>query len=380
MKRVALGMSGGVDSSVAAKILIEQGYEVIAVFMRNWDSTVNNEMIGIDIDQEDICPQEKDYLDAKAVCKQLGIELHRFDFVDEYWNDVFTYFLDELKKGRTPNPDLLCNKYVKFDAFKKACKTLDVDLYAFGHYAITEFREDGVHLLQGVDKNKDQTYFLSQVSKEQLSDVIFPIGHMHKPDVREYATKHNLATSSKKDSTGICFIGERDFPIFLKNYFKPKEGKVIDITTSNQLGTHFGLVNYTIGQRKGLNIGGAKSALYVCAKDVENNILYVCDEEHKSELVSVKCSVDTINWINKPKEDNFKCYAKFRYRQELHEVEVDVFENEFIVKYEQGIESVTPGQACVLYIENECIGGGLIHTVYNSLDKKMVYLEGGSNE
>ncbi|MFV0425076.1 MAG: tRNA 2-thiouridine(34) synthase MnmA [Bacilli bacterium] len=376
MKRVALGMSGGVDSSVAAKILIDQGYEVIAVFMRNWDSTVNNEMIGIDIEEDDICPQEKDYLDAKKVCEQLNINLHRFDFVDEYWNDVFIYFLDELKKGRTPNPDLLCNKYVKFDAFKKACESFDVDLYAFGHYAITTFDKNGVHLIQGADKNKDQTYFLSQVSKEQLSDVIFPIGHLEKSEVRKIAKDNNLFTSDKSDSTGICFIGERNFPIFLQNYFKPKEGNVIDITTGKKLGTHYGLVNYTIGQRRGLNVGGAKSALYVCAKNIPENILYVCDEDNRSQLISVKCSVNTLNWINKPKTSKFSCFAKFRYRQTPHIVEVEVLENEIIVKYPQGVESVTPGQACVLYVNDECLGGGLINNVFNKNDEKMVYLGG----
>ncbi len=380
MKRVALGMSGGVDSSVAAKILIDQGYEVIAVFMRNWDSTVNNEMIGIDIDQDDICPQEKDYLDAKKVCEQLNIPLYREDFVDEYWNDVFTYFLSELEKGRTPNPDLLCNKYVKFDAFKKACVKYNVDYYAFGHYAITKFEEDGVHLLQGVDKNKDQTYFLSQVSKDQLSDVLFPVGHLEKSEVREIAIKNNLITSNKKDSTGICFIGERNFPIFLQNYFKPKEGDVIDITTKEKIGKHYGLVNYTIGQRRGLNIGGAASAMYVCAKDVSENILYVCDEKHRQELVSYKCSVNTINWINKPQNQTFKAKAKFRYRQQLNDVEVQVNGEEIIVLYSQGVESVTPGQACVLYLGEECIGGGLIDQVYDKDNKKMVYLGGKVNE
>lgn len=379
MKKVVLGMSGGVDSSVAAKILLDQGYEVIAVFMRNWDSTVNNELIGIDIEEDDICPQEKDYLDAKKVCEQLNIDLHRVDFVDEYWNDVFTYFLDELKKGRTPNPDLLCNKYVKFDAFKKAGEKFNPDYYAFGHYAITEFLDDGVHLLQGIDSNKDQTYFLSQVSKDQLSNVLFPIGHLEKSEVRKIAQEFNLATSDKKDSTGICFIGERNFPTFLQNYFKPKEGDVINISTMEKIGVHYGLVNYTIGQRRGLNIGGAKEALYVCAKNVEENILYVCDDTHRDELVSVKCSVDTLNWINKPNSDKFEAYAKFRYRQQLHKVNVEVNDDEITVYYPQGVESVTPGQACVLYIENECLGGGLINEVFNQSNEKMVYL-GGKNE
>lgn len=376
MKRVALGMSGGVDSSVSALLLKEQGYDVVAVFMRNWDSTVNNEYIGIDIDEEDICPQEKDFLDAKRVCEQLDIPLHRIDFVDEYWNDVFTYFLNELGAGRTPNPDIMCNKYVKFGAFKKACEKFDVDLYAFGHYAITTTDENGVHLLMGVDSNKDQTYFLSQVSKEQLKDVIFPIGHLEKSKVREIAIENDLFTSKKKDSTGICFIGERNFPQFLQNYFKPKEGKVINITTNEVLGNHQGLVNYTIGQRRGLNVGGASSALYVCAKDIEKNILYVCDEENRKELISVKCVVSDINWINKPEDSEFSCQAKFRYRQQLNDVNVSVKDDEFYVEYNQGIEAVTPGQACVLYIGNECIGGGVIEQVYDSESNIMVYVGG----
>ncbi len=376
MKRVALGMSGGVDSSVSALLLKQQGYDVIAVFMRNWDSTVNNEYIGIDIEKDDICPQEKDFLDAKRVCEQLDIPLHRIDFVDEYWNDVFSYFLKELESGRTPNPDIMCNKYVKFGAFKKACEKFDVDLFAFGHYAITKTDENGVHLLMGVDSNKDQTYFLSQVSKKQLENVIFPIGHLEKSKVREIAIKNNLVTSRKKDSTGICFIGERNFPIFLQNYFKPKEGQVINITTNEVLGTHYGLVNYTIGQRKGLNIGGASSALYVCAKDLKNNILYVCDEINKNELVSIKCFVSDFNWINGPKANKFIAFAKFRYRQQLNEVEVEVLDDNIVVNYPYGVEAVTPGQACVLYIENECIGGGVIEEVYSSKNNKMVYIGG----
>lgn len=380
MKKVVVGMSGGVDSSVCAKLLIDQGFNVIGVFMRNWDSTVNNEIIGNNIDTDDICPQERDYNDAKIVCDQLNIKLHRFDFIEEYWNDVFTYFLKELKNGRTPNPDLLCNKYIKFDAFKKACECFKADLFAFGHYAITRFEDDGVHLLQGVDKNKDQTYFLSQVNKEQLSNVIFPIGHLNKNEVREIANKYNLHTSTKKDSTGICFIGERNFPIFLKNYFKPKEGKIVDISTNEVIGNHYGLVNYTIGQRKGLNISGASSSFYVCAKNTENNNLYVCSEENIRYLLSVKCSISNINWINKPKQNVFKCYAKFRYRQELILVELKIEKEYIIVNYPQQVKAVTPGQACVMYKNNECLGSGIIDNVYNEKNEKMVYIGGCSNE
>ncbi len=376
MKKVVLGMSGGVDSSVCALLLKQQGYEVIAVYMRNWDSTVNNEYLGIDIDEADICPQEKDYLDAKKVCDQLSIPLHRVDFVDEYWNDVFTYFLNELKKGRTPNPDIMCNKYVKFGAFIKASEKFNADYYAFGHYAITKNINDRVHLFMGLDKNKDQTYFLSQVSQEQLEKIIFPIGHLNKSEVRDIAKENNLYTSRKKDSTGICFIGERNFPIFLQNYFKPQKGDVVNITTGEVLGEHFGLVNYTIGQRKGLNIGGASSALYVAGKNIKNNILYVCDEAHKNELTSYKCEVNELNWINKPKDDNFKCQAKFRYRQQLNTVDVEIIDDYAVVTYDEGVDAVTPGQACVLYLNDECLGGGIINTVFNKDNHEMVYIQG----
>ncbi len=370
MKRVALGMSGGVDSSVAAVLLKEQGYEVIPVFMRNWDSTVNNESIGISIDEDDMCPQERDFLDAKKVCDKLGLPLHKVNFVEEYWDNVFKYFLDELEKGRTPNPDMMCNKFIKFSAFRKACAELDVDYFAFGHYAIYEDEM----LKRAFDKNKDQTYFLALVEKENFKDFMFPLGNMPKSEVREIALKYDLATATKKDSTGICFIGNRDFPVFLQNYFSPKKGEVINIATDEKIGEHNGLVNYTIGQRRGLNIGGYSSILYVVGKDVSNNILYVADEDNKQYLISTKCSVVDFNWLCDKSTESFECYAKFRYRQELHKVYVTVDNNNLIVEYEQGIESVTPGQACVLYIDEQCIGGGIIDTVYDSDNNKMVYI------
>ena len=229
MKKVVVGMSGGVDSSVAAYILQKQGYEVIGLFMRNWDSFTNGEYNDAPTGASGICPQEEDYNDAKAVCDKLGITLHRKDFVKEYYDYVFKYFLDELEKGRTPNPDIMCNKYIKFDMFKKEAEKLGADFIATGHYARIK---DG-KLLRAVDENKDQTYFLSQVSKEELKNVLFPIGDMVKPEVRKIAKELGLITAEKKDSTGICFIGERNFTKFLSNYLPNQEGDIvnIDVTT-----------------------------------------------------------------------------------------------------------------------------------------------------
>ena len=259
MKTVVVGMSGGVDSSVAAIKLIEQGYNVIGLFMRNWDSTLNNDFLGNPNLNNNICPQEQDYNDALEVCKKIGIPLHRIDFVKEYWDFVFKYFLDELKAGRTPNPDIMCNKYIKFDAFVKEAKKLGADYIATGHYA----RCINGKLYRGLDDNKDQSYFLSQISSKQLENVLFPVGEMNKPDVRKIAEEYGLITAHKKDSTGICFIGERNFRDFLKNYLPNIPGKVVNIDTMEEVGEHIGLMYYTIGQRRGLNIGGNSDKLFV---------------------------------------------------------------------------------------------------------------------
>ena len=229
MKKVVIGMSGGVDSSVAAIMLQKQGYEVIGLFMRNWDSLADGELNG-PTTNTGICPQEEDYNDAKKVCDTLGIPLYRKDFVKEYWDYVFTYFLDELKNGRTPNPDIMCNKYIKFDMFIEEAKKIGADYIATGHYARLK---DG-KLLRGVDSNKDQTYFLSQVTKEQFKNVLFPIGELEKPEVRKIAEEYSLTTAHKKDSTGICFIGERNFKNFLKNYLPNQEGDIINIETNEK--------------------------------------------------------------------------------------------------------------------------------------------------
>ena len=366
MKKVVIGMSGGVDSSVAAIILQKQGYEVIGLFMRNWDSLADGELNG-PTTKSGICPQEEDYNDAKAVCDKLGIPLYRKDFVKEYWDYVFTYFLDELKKGRTPNPDIMCNKYIKFDMFAKEAKKLGADYIATGHYA----RLENNKLLRGVDSNKDQTYFLSQVSKEQFNNVLFPIGDMEKSEVRKIAEEYDLITAKKKDSTGICFIGERNFKNFLKNYLPNQPGNVVNIETGETIGRHIGLMNYTIGQRKGLNIGGTKDKMFVVGKDLEKNILYICLGEDNDYLVSTSCIVNEINYLGDEKIN--KCTAKFRYRSHDVEVELDWKDDEIIVKYPQGVKSVTPGQACVFYNGEECLGGGIIKEVRKN-DKKLWYL------
>ena len=342
MKKVVIGMSGGVDSSVAAILLKEQGYDVIGLFMRNWDSTINNDILGNPTLANEICPQEEDYNDAVKVCQKLNIPLHRVDFVKEYWDYVFTYFLDELKKGRTPNPDIMCNKYIKFDMFVKEARKLGADYIATGHYARIK---DG-KLLRGVDQDKDQTYFLSQLSNDQLKDVIFPVGELTKTEVREIAKKYDLITATKKDSTGICFIGERNFAKFLKNYLPHQPGKIVDIETNEIFGNHNGLMYYTIGQRKGLNIGGSSDKIFVVGKDLYNNILYVASGDENKYLYSDEALIDTVNWISDNKVD--ACTAKFRYRQQDIPVTINFTDdNNIIVKYPTLAKAVTPGQACV---------------------------------
>jgi tRNA-specific 2-thiouridylase len=368
MKKVVIGMSGGVDSSVAAIKLKEQGYEVIGLFMRNWDSLMDGEYDGAPVSNQGICPQEVDYNDAKAVCDKLGIPLYRKDFIKEYWDYVFTYFLDELKKGRTPNPDIMCNKYIKFDMFAKEAKKLGADFIATGHYA----RIENGKLLKAKDENKDQTYFLSQVSKEQLKNVLFPIGDMIKPDVRKVALENDLLTAKKKDSTGICFIGERNFSNFLKNYLPNTPGDIVNIDTKEVIGKHIGLMYYTIGQRRGLDIGGTKDRMFVVGKDLAKNILYICIGEDNDYLISDSCIIEDVNYLGDKKIT--ECNAKFRYRQKDNPVSLEWLDNgEILVKYPQGVKSVTPGQACVLYDGEECLGGGIIKTVMKN-NEKLWYL------
>ena len=368
MKKVVIGMSGGVDSSVAAYLLKKQGYEVIGLFMRNWDATLNNDVEGNPTLNNDICPQEQDYNDALKVCEELDIPLHRVDFIKEYWDNVFTYFLDELKKGRTPNPDLMCNKYIKFDSFVKEAKKLGADYIATGHYA----RTMGNRLLRGIDQNKDQSYFLAQLTPNQLKNVLFPIGELTKDEVRKIAKDINITTATKKDSTGICFIGERHYQEFISNYLKPNPGDIVDVATNKVIGRHTGLMNYTIGQRRNVGISGDEKRHFVCGKNVEKNILYISFGDDNEYLYSDACLIENLNFIS-PTNPAF-CTAKFRYRGEDHPVSIEYLENnEALIKYPGQAKAVTPGQACVLYLGEQCLGSGIIKEIYKN-NEKLWYL------
>lgn len=367
--KVLVGLSGGVDSAVAAYILKEQGYDVTCCFMRNWDAFANGDIAGNPTIQNDTCPQEQDYLDAKAVAEHLGLELQRVDFIKEYWDHVFKTFLSEYEKGRTPNPDILCNKYIKFDAFFDYAMKQGFDMVATGHYC-SNMTEDGfTYLTRAADTNKDQTYFLCQVSAHALSKTMFPLGKLTKPEVRQIASELNLeSVKSKKDSTGICFIGERNFRQFLSNYLPSKDGDIVDIDTGKVVGRHVGVLYYTIGQRKGLNIDHEKGPWFVIGKDVEKNILFVCHTSNQSWLYSDSCLVTGINWIVKDKSEiptNLTC--KFRYRQPDQDISIKMIDDTTaLVLYPQKISSVTVGQEAVFYDGFKCIGGGVIDKVYSN--------------
>lgn len=358
MKKVVVGISGGVDSSVAALLLKKQGYDVIGLFMRNWDSTINNDYLGNPNLDNDICPQESDYNDAVKVCEKLNIPLYRVDFVKEYWDFVFTYFLEELKKGRTPNPDIMCNRYIKFDLFIEKAKELGADYIATGHYARIK---DG-QLLKAVDTNKDQSYFLAYVTKDKFKNVLFPIGELEKPRVREIAREEGLVTAGKKDSTGICFIGERNFSKFLENYLPNQPGDIVNIETKEVVGKHIGLMYYTLGQRRGLNLGGNAEKSYVALKDLENNILYVASGDENKYLYSRSAIIEDFNFLTDLRLDN--CCAKFRYRQKDIPVSVSYLDDSTIKLVYENAKAVTPGQFCVLYQGDICLGGGIIKEIY----------------
>ncbi|WP_322936182.1 tRNA 2-thiouridine(34) synthase MnmA [Mycoplasmopsis cynos] len=369
-KRVIVGISGGVDSSVAAYLLKKAGYEVIGLFMRNWDSLANNDILGNNSLDSNVCTQEIDYNDAKQVAEKLEIPLHRVDFVNEYWDYVFQDFINEYKKGRTPNPDILCNKYIKFSAFAKyAFENLKADYIAMGHYAKVL---DG-RLYRAKDQNKDQTYFLAQLSHEQLKKVIMPLAELEKSQIREIAQKLNLVTANKKDSTGICFIGERNFGQFLQNYIPAQEGDIIDITTNKNVGRHIGTFYYTIGQRKGLNLGGMSEPYYVCGHNAKENILYVAPSSRPEYLLSNSLIASGYTFNHEIYDKN-NLSAKFRYRQKDIPVQLEVLnENQIKVYYPKTSSAVTPGQQIVLYDGEKCIGGATIDELYMD-DKKLTYL------
>ncbi len=378
MAKVIVGLSGGVDSAIAAYLLKKQGYEVVGAFMRNWDSQLNNDILGNEW-HGDICPQEVDYNDAKDVANKLGIELLRVDFIKEYWDNVFTYFIDEYKKGRTPNPDIMCNKYIKFDSFLKFAKAHGADYIATGHYAKIVHEGDKSKLYKASDDNKDQSYFLSFLNQDQLHDVLFPLANIDKPTVRRIANELNLSIANKKDSTGICFIGERNFKEFLKNYIPATEGKIVDIKTNNVVGKHQGVYYYTIGQRRGLNIGGIKGSdgksWFVVKKDVKNNILYVACGDDNEYLLCDEVLITDCNYLDDVKLNTFiDCTAKFRYRQK--DVNVTIMRNEnntITVKSNTPLKAVTNGQiACFYKKDGQLFASGIIDSIYK--DGKKVEL------
>lgn len=362
--KVIIGLSGGVDSSVGVIKLLEQGYDVEAIFMRNWDSAVNNDVLGNPDLLEDVCPQEKDYQDAVKVAEQLGIKLHRIDFIEEYWNEVFTYFLNEYKKNRTPNPDILCNKEIKFKSFLLKAEEMGADYIAMGHYARVIHDGDKHYLLRGVDRNKDQTYFLCQLTSKQISKALFPVGDLEKKEVRRIANEFNLAVANKKDSTGVCFIGERNFKEFLKNYLPANPGNMV--TSSGEVvGRHEGIMYYTIGQRHGLGIGGPGDAWFVIGKNPQRNELVVGQGDEQELLYANRAIIRGINIINGPLENSDTLSAKFRYRAPDVSIKIKYLDEDTIeVFMNEPVKAVTPGQACVFYDGEYCLGGGTIDEVY----------------
>lgn len=355
-KTVVIGMSGGVDSSVAALLLKEQGYNVIGLFMQNWEET----------DENGCCTAIDDYDDVRRVCDKIGMPYYGVNFSKEYMDRVFSYFLKEYSAGRTPNPDVLCNREIKFGPFKEYAMQMGADYIATGHYCGIKHENGISYLLKAKDQNKDQTYFLNQLSQKQLNNVLFPLQDLDKGQVREIAEKNGLITAGKKDSTGICFIGERNFKNFLKGYLPAKPGEIRTVE-GRVIGTHDGLMYYTIGQRKGLNVGGIKGEdggrWFVIEKDLKNNILYLShgDEE---KLYSSALECYEFNWIpSVPQEKEFECTAKFRYRQPEQKVKVKILEDKVLIEFVEKQRAITEGQYAVLYDEDKCLGGGVIEKV-----------------
>ncbi len=352
-KTVVVGLSGGVDSSVSALLLKEQGYNVIGLYMNNWEEK----------DECGHCTGEEDFSDVRRVANKIGIPYYSVNFAKEYMDRVFTYFIKEYNAGRTPNPDVLCNREIKFKDFKEKAFELGADYIATGHYCDI-LHDNGTHyLLKAKDQNKDQTYFLNQLSQSQLDKVLFPLGKLEKPEVRKIAEKYGLATATKKDSTGICFIGERNFRNFLQNYIPAKRGKIM--TYDGQvLGEHLGLMYYTIGQRRGLDLGGIKGddggRWFVIEKDLKNNILYVAHGE-EDRLYSKGLIMNSCNWIpSAPKEKTFHCTAKFRYRQIEQGCTVNINKDGIYVDFDEKQRAITEGQFAVFYLGDKCLGGGVI--------------------
>ncbi|MFQ0996176.1 tRNA 2-thiouridine(34) synthase MnmA [Gilliamella sp. CG25] len=354
--KVVVGMSGGVDSSVSAYLLQQQGYQVVGLFMKNWEED----------DTDEYCSAAVDLADAQAVCDKLNIKLYTINFAAEYWDNVFEHFLSEYKAGRTPNPDILCNKEIKFKAFLEyAAQDLGADYIATGHYVRKRTTGDKVELLRGVDNNKDQSYFLYTLSEDQVRQSLFPVGELEKPQVRKIAEQLGLATASKKDSTGICFIGERKFSDFLARYL-PAQAGAIRTVDGQIIGKHQGLMYHTLGQRKGLGIGGLKQAddtpWYVVDKDIKNNELIVAQGHDHPALFSDGLISQQLHWVDrKAVTKPFTCTVKTRYRQQDIQCQVNpISEDKIEVIFANPVAAVTPGQSAVFYQDEVCLGGGII--------------------
>ncbi len=349
---VVVGMSGGVDSSVTAYLLQQQGHQVTGLFMKNWDED----------DGTEYCTAIEDLADAQAVADKLGIELKTVNFAAEYWDEVFEHFIEEYQAGRTPNPDILCNREIKFKAFLDYARTLGAEAIATGHYVR---RTEQGHLLRGLDGNKDQSYFLHALSTAQVSSALFPVGELEKPEVRRIAEEQGFVTARKKDSTGICFIGERRFSDFLKRYVHSAPGDIVT-PEGDRVGQHQGLSFYTLGQRQGLGIGGLRNypdePWFVADKDMQNNQLIAVQGAQHPLLMSKHLWVRDMNWIGETPDDAFHCTIKVRYRSPDVACSVAPHEGGWRVTFEQPEWAVTPGQSAVLYNGERCLGGGVIES------------------
>lgn len=356
--KVIVGISGGVDSSVSAYLLKQQGYQVEGLFMKNWEED----------DSDEYCSAAEDLKDAQAVCDKLGIKLRTINFAAEYWDNVFEHFLQEYKAGRTPNPDIMCNKEIKFKAFLDYAQLLGADYIATGHYVRRGQKEGKATLLRGLDQNKDQSYFLYAVGNDKIEKTLFPVGELEKPEVRRIAEEQGLITADKKDSTGICFIGERKFTDFLQQYLPAQPGN-IETPAGEIVGKHNGLMYHTLGQRKGLGIGGIsdkkEDAWFTLKKDLERNVLIVGQGHQHPLLMSKGLITKQLDWVAGSAPSNkFNCTAKCRYRQQDVSCSVSkISDDEWQVDFEQLERAVTPGQSIVFYQDDICLGGGIIESI-----------------